>query len=229
MGEGAQRHAPRGNAASVDPTIERVRPRHLHQRVTDRSLHGMVSAHIAFQRPVLLPGQREKARMLARAVVVQRRGLAATARELDQGCLAEHGPVRPAFERGLVEIHSRQHPLHMRDVSELGGVRGAAQREFRASPTQRVGRPALDHGQRLDGLDGRAREDGALDLAARHDDGTVRVDRDERAAMRRLHAIAARHRHQDGAYHSVIPLPAPFARLGPLPHTAALEKSVCVA
>ncbi len=112
--------------------------------------------------------------MLARAVVVERRGLAAGAGEaLRRRCA--RGPVRAAFQGRLGEAGLGQHGRGGLGVARLAGMRGTGQRQFRMAEAIAVGGSALDQRQGLQRLDGRARIDRLLDVADREDDAACRV------------------------------------------------------
>ena len=104
----------------------RVRPReikarHLLEYCPHARLHGMIGHDVAARRLALMPGRREEAGVLARAVVVERRGCFAGA---DQGLGG--GPVArrmsAAFEILWPEIGARQPSPHGPDMDGLPAV-----------------------------------------------------------------------------------------------------------
>ena len=130
------------------------------------ALHRMAGRHIAVMIDAARAGDADEARMLAGAIVVQRRRRTAGARErLARGLV--RGPVRAAFERRAVEPGARQHAARDRDMRRLAAMTGAGKREFLVAEAVAVGRAALDQRQRLQRLHGRARKHRRRDIAER--------------------------------------------------------------
>ena len=63
------------------------------------------------------------------------------------------------------EPQALQPAAHRRYVRRLTGVRGAGERDLMLGEPETVGGAALDQGQRLEGLQGGAREDRTVDVA----------------------------------------------------------------
>ena len=83
----------------------------------------------------------------------------------------------------------------------LAGMGGDRERDLGGSQAVAVRGAALQQRQRLEGLDRRARESRALDIAEREHDGPVRIDDDSRAAMTRFDGVATGHFGENGIVH----------------------------
>jgi len=128
---------------------------------------------------------------------VQRRGRLALRGELAAGRVQPR-PVRAAFERAGVEPGLGEHAACGGHVRRLAVVRGAGQRQLGIGQLQRIGRAAGHQRQRLQQLDRRAREYGALDLAEREHAAPVAIDDRHRTAVRRLQRAAAQRFDEQG-------------------------------
>ena len=95
----------------------------------------------------------------------------------------------------------------------LAAVRRAGQRELRVDQPEALGRAGGHQRQRLQALDGGARVDGAVDVAALAQHGAGGVDDGERAAMEGLDDVAAPEFDEDGLGHARAPgIGAPIRR-----------------
>ena len=81
-----------------------------------------------------------------------------------------------AFEIVLAAADPRQPIQHGADMRRLAAVAGAGQRDFPVPEIERLRRPGLDKGQRLDRLDRRARIDGRFDVAGGHHHLALGID-----------------------------------------------------
>ena len=102
--------------------------------------------------------------MLARAIVVQRRGRPPGAGKRDCRIVIAR-PMRPAFQRILVQPGARQHRRRKLDMRRLAPVRCAGERQFPVAEAERIRRAALHQRQRLDRLHRRARKHRLRDVA----------------------------------------------------------------
>ena len=94
----------------------------------------------------------EHARMLARAIIVDRARTLACAQELARRILADW-PVRAAGEIALVETGLGEQASHRLDMLSVAAVRGASDRKLVLAKRERVRRSAFDQRQRLHRLD----------------------------------------------------------------------------
>ncbi|MNT55894.1 hypothetical protein D3C72_1931630 [compost metagenome] len=102
--------------------------------------------------------------MLARAIVVQ--GARLSSRRPQR--LAGRGigwRMRPAFEVRCREANAGQQAIGRGDMLGLAMVAGAGQRQFFLGMMEPLIRMARENRQRLHGLDGRTRKNGALEIA----------------------------------------------------------------
>jgi hypothetical protein len=73
----------------------------------------------------------------------------------------------------------------------LAAMRGTGEREFFRAEAKAVGGAGFDQHQRLQGLDGGAWKDRAIDVAEREQTPTVRIDYSYRTAMAALNEPSA--------------------------------------
>ncbi len=138
--------------------------------------------------------------MLAGTVVVQRRGQLPGACQRDCRVVIAR-PMRPAFQRALIQAGSGEHRSRQFDMAGLAPVRGAGERQFLVAETQRIRGAAFHKRQRLDRLHRRAREDRPCDIADLQQRPACRVADCYRATMRALDTVAAKNFDEDGIGH----------------------------
>src|SRR5690606_32944420 len=183
------------------------RTRYLFHSRAHQRLERMRRAHIAPPVETRMDAGAQKARMLARAIIVQLAWRSAAPRKLDRRMLPCR-PMRPAFKRALVEPRPLQHGRGKLRMFRFARMRRARQRDLAIAETERVGSPAFHEWQRLYRLDGRARKDRPFDIADRkHQLSGCIADRDC-PAMPAFDRVAAKYFHQDRIAHSVPTQPA---------------------
>ena len=177
------------------------------QRRGDRAHHRVLGADVAAREPaqvgaaVQAAGEAEEAGVLARAVVVQRARLAARRRR------ARCATSSIAASACRIRARSASSPALASMRSTTAMCAGSPLCEAQASASSSSSRPsavggaALDQRQRLQHLDGRAREDRPLDVAERGDDRAVGIDDGDRAAVHRLARVAAHGFDEDRVVH----------------------------
>src|SRR3954447_2581955 len=150
----------------------------------------------------------QEARVLAGAIVMQRRGRAARPRQRPARVLVAR-PMRPTFECASVQPCTLQHALRDLNMRRLAAMTGAGEREFLVAEAITIRRTAFDQWQRLQRLNRRARID--------------------KAAPRRRASAPPRHRHlrppqhRDGGFRS-----APRAPPRPEPDYPFVMFSKCL-
>ena len=98
-------------------------------------------------------GEAKKARMLARAIIVQR-GWRTRTGPRQRGCgRLRNRPVRAAAQRRSVKTGFRQHPLDGGNVSRLAAMGGASERQFLVGEDVTVGGACFHQSHRLQRLD----------------------------------------------------------------------------
>ena len=100
---------------------------------------GVIDAHRA--------GDAEKARVLAGAIVMQRRRRAGPRQR--KGRRMRDRPMRAAAQRRRIETGLRQHVLDAGDVRRLAAVRGASERQFFVAEPVTIGGARFDQRQSL--------------------------------------------------------------------------------
>ena len=103
-----------------------------------------------------MAGQRQKSCMLARAVIVDPAWAFIPSDHIVGGFLMV-GQMRSAGEVRLAAGDARKPGVYATGVHGLAGVGGAGKRQFLVADACGVGGAGLDHRQRLEGLEGRAR------------------------------------------------------------------------
>ena len=106
--------------------------------------------------------------------------------------------MRAAFEVVVAVTEAFQPSPGRVYVRRLALVAGAGQGQFPVADAEGIGRTALDQRQRLQGLDGRARIDVALQVAGRVHDVAFDIDHGEGAAVAALDHLPAGHLDQHG-------------------------------
>ena len=148
----------------------------------DLELHRMVAADIAPGLRADIFAQGQHARMLARAVVVDRRRLGARHAQVACGL----GPGRPmgaAFQVALGQPRFLKHALRHQHMGRLAAMGGAGERDLARREAERIGRAGFDQRQRLERLDRRARIDRVLDMAGRRQHVARGIDHRKGAAV----------------------------------------------
>ncbi len=175
---------------AVDAVAWAVLGRHVLERGANGLLHGVVDGDVvgtAAQMPV----QGQKARMLARTVVVI---LARTLARADQR--VARGTVRrllsAAAEIGVGQVHLREPGADAVGVDRGADMAGAGQREVLGPQTHRIGGARTDQRQRLDHLARRPRQDDRAGITQCHDDLARTVAHDDVAAVDAFDQAAAR-------------------------------------
>jgi hypothetical protein len=175
-----------------------------------------------------LAAQADEAGVLARAVVVQRAGLFAAARQLALRGRRGRASARRTPARRVHAGLGQHAGGGARAWCGLAAVRGAGQRQFLVGQLQRVGGAAGHQRQRLQHLDGRAREDRAVDVAQRGVQRAGGVDDGHRAAVGRLDDAAAPGLHQLQAHGTDRPASALQRMGGGLPVSGLARAGGCV-
>ena len=139
----------------------------------------------------------DKAGMLARAVVVQRLGLAALARQGFERAV-KAGPVAAAFECCVSQTRLGQHGGSGGHMAGLAAVRGAGQRQFLVTQIERIGGAAGHQRQGLQHLAGRAWKHRSRQVAQPQHQVAVGIDDGQCAAVARLDGAAAQRVDQFG-------------------------------
>jgi hypothetical protein len=158
-GQPAERHGERLHPAAVGRVGELagLDLRGLGDPLLHRPLQRVPGVVVALGGPALRDGEREPERVLARAVVAQRRrapaGLAQRGRG---GGVARLGGA--AGEVGLGAPGGVEDLAHAVHVLLAAAVRGAGERQVRRAEPEALGHPGAHAGERLEGLGGRAHE-----------------------------------------------------------------------
>jgi hypothetical protein len=191
VGKAMQRRGPGRDRASVDgPAVWRQQGAgQILQHGVHFALHGMVGLPVADVIDATRAGDGEKARMLARAVVVQRRRGAGPRQRVGRG-LRER-PMRPAAERRWLESRLRQDARDTFDVRPLTTVRGAGQRKLLVAQPVALGSARFHERQGLQGLDRRTREHLRRHVADAENERSAGIGDGDRAPMAAFHQIAA--------------------------------------
>ncbi len=148
--QSAQRHGEIGSRTAIDAPTGNGLAGQLFSRGPDRLLQRMVDFHI-FRPGLQVAGHGQKARVLARAVVVQ---LAGRFMRADQPVtlIPVKGFVRAAAQIGLTQPQICQPtPGHL-DMQMRALMAGAGQRQMRVRQPPRRRRPGFQQRQRLDHL-----------------------------------------------------------------------------
>ena len=87
----------------------------------------------------------------------------------------------------------------------LAAMRGAGQRQLGLAHPEAVGGAALDQGQRLERLDGRAWIDRLVDVAQGQEDSAVGVGDAQADAMPALHPLAPPHLDRNRCRRHLLP------------------------
>ena len=157
---------------------------------------GMIGADIAARIMAARDGGADKAGVFAGAVVVQRGGRLSGGGERPCGRRAA-GPVGAAFQAGGFAAGLFQHGVRRCRVFGQAGVRGAGQGELRVGEGEAVSGALGEQGQGLQRLDGRAREDRLVRVAAGQHQAALRVGHGEAAGVAGLDMRAAEDFGQD--------------------------------
>ena len=225
-----ERHGPGRHRAAIDGATlvrERARCHGLDCRL-DLALHRLLGLDVAARLGAERAGETEKARVLARAVVVQCRRLGAGAAERCCG-RPMHRRVRAATQRRSIKACALEHRCRGRHVTGLAAMGRTGERQLLIGEPIAIGGARFDQRQRLQGLHGRARKHRAIDIAERQHTRAVRIHDRDRAAMAALHQHAAQYLDQNGIGHAspasqtlqflhVRQHSTPFARYGPSRH-----------
>ena len=195
----AERRGPGGDRTAVGAAaVERER---LADDALDagahRLLHRMIAVDIVRSGDAEGFGDRQHAGVLAGAVVVDRRGLFAAGAQFFAGWGVARG-VGAAFEIGDAQPEVAEERGDAGDVELLALVAGTGERQLLVGQMEPVDGAGGDQGERLHRLDRRAREHRPLDVAGRGDDGSLRIDDDEGAAVAVLDPVAADQLGEDG-------------------------------
>ncbi len=119
---------------------------------------------ITLRRPTLVTRERQHRGVLARAVVVQSRGAAASLSQ-DFGAALRRGLVRTTGEITFLETDVVEHFLHERDVLGLTAVGRARHREVRIIPAQCVEAAGSEEWNYLERLGARSPEGKCVGVA----------------------------------------------------------------
>ncbi len=197
-----QRQRPGRRRAAIDGAVV-LRQRHAGQAfdgVPNQALHRM--RRLGVVRAVGAGGasDAEKARVLARAIVVDRaRRTTATRQRLRRRLV--NWPVRAAFERGGVEPRGRKHARCCRHMIGLAGMRGAGQRQLLGAKAVEVSSTAFHQRERLQRLHRRARIDRGLDVAKRQHWPAAGIDHGDGAGVPAFDQRPAQDLDQNGITH----------------------------
>ncbi len=139
-------------------------------------------------------GEREHAGVLARAVVVDRRGPLAPPPELLRGRGVAR-LVRAAAEHGLVQPGLGEDPPHGLQVKGLGAVGSGHDGELLLVEAEPLDQPLFDQGQKLDRFGRGANPGPPLRVAVATHHASSFVDHRRGHGMERLDLLAAPHAH----------------------------------
>ena len=195
---------PVGHRAAVDAACIRAKraARHVLERAADALLHGMIGAPVALGRLGQMPSGGQHGRMLARAVVVGGRWRGTRSQQLSRR-RGVRRLVRAASQRWHGETDAGQHRRHAGNVRPGAGMGAAGERDLWRAETEAVGGAALQERQRLQRLDGGAREDRPGDVADGRHHLAVGAHHGDGAGVHALHQGAARELDQDGVAHGL--------------------------
>ncbi len=158
----------------------------------------MGGLQVAGRRCAEAHGQGQHRSVLARAVVVDRRAIAAVHGEPRFETPAVSRLLESAAQGARVEPGAGEDRRHRRHLLGRAGMGGGGHRELGLAEAEPVGGSALDQGQELDRLGGRAEVGAELHVPRMRDHRALRVGDRDPAAMDRLHAARAHHRGQNG-------------------------------
>jgi hypothetical protein len=151
---------------------------HLADGRRDPPLQRMLDIEVVVDRPAVDPTGGQHRRVLAGAVLLDRRGLDPEGASLGPGD-GIVGPGRGVAQVGLVEPERFEHPPDPLDVDRRPVVAGAGE----GDRIRRRIEAERDHGGRLERLERRARIDNRVGVAHTADHPPVGVERDGHTVM----------------------------------------------
>ena len=173
------------------PTRDRVALGKARRGSANSLLQWMTAVQIVFGLQRVHPAVREKSRVLARAVVMQRAPRRAyRRRRLGRGKITRR--MAAALQRFFIEPHPRQNALHDRHVHRLTAVARAHQRQLMRPEAVMRKAAILDKRQRLQRLQRAACEVKRVRIAGRGHQLAMRIDDRDRAVMHALGGAATR-------------------------------------
>ena len=187
VGERMQGDGVGRDGATVDPGdfIVETDAGQVRKRRRDFALNRVVRRHVAGRIDSERGGEANEARVLARAIVVERDRSLAGSRQGVGRSFAER-PMRPTFEGSFVAACFCEDRLGGGDVTLLAGVRGAGERNLVFDQAQPIRRAARNQRQGLQRLDRGTGVDWAVHIAEGEHGRAVRIYDDGRASMGRF-------------------------------------------
>ena len=131
---------------------------------------------------------------------MQRCGLDAGAAERGRGGHM-HRRMRAATQIRSIKPDAGEHRLRRRHMTALAAVRRTGERQLLIGDAIAVGGAGLDHAQRLQRLDRRARKYRAIDVAQCEHGATISIHDRDRAAVAAFHDGAAHNLDQNRIGH----------------------------
>ena len=164
-------------------------------------LEPVARVQVAVERQAQVAQDRQEPRVLSRAVVVYRRGLA-TGGGQDSCGRGGAGNLCPASEGGRVHAQPCQPPCDGIHVALLASMAGTRQGQLDIGKAEGVGGAGGDQRQGLDRLNSRSGHDRAGGVTPCLHDPAGRIDEDDIHLVKALGPPAAGHLHEERPTHA---------------------------